>query len=622
MLKCLYIRVKFYFMFVILKNRKFLLHFILIFYFCKMRKYHRFFRKKSVRNILMIIIIFNVLITFLFLFSKNKKSFFLNHDIKFDIEKTSFSFKITISHKKIKELSKYLSIRVTSQSINFSMNLIDVPQIQMNSESATFSVYPPLNAVYHVYVIYNLVNVLFTSSVVITNPADYDSDYTTMFCFGKDFLTRWCHFTNVCIRSNSIDIFSPYNLKFEDIFLIPGSKPPPFDREEQRITADKINVISNPNDYTFKNVPVQLTSRYFNIRMLWHNIMDLLVPTFWTMTSHYAKVKSEKWGSNENIPYSTAINKYGYDINRSYDIIMYDNEGPYSLFYIKALSDHDLILGSRIKKPRCYQNAYIGLRKTEFEPTLERRQREGLTYQYYIDPEGILGLRKIMLRAADTDCDCSPSIQKPIVIIIKRKQPKPSEPKLEDINATFRNNNETKITQENNEIRKIINMDEVVNATKKLCPFCDVQEIDLQKFDKLGQIRYTCNATMLIGMHGSGLTHGVWLKPSTPENPTAVVEFVPYKFTCKDWYKQMSELFRVQYYAIHTNNINQSRWASWHDPNKVERCHTGEDECKRMRCHDFLRDQSIIVDIEQYTEIVRPFFNQLKDAHNKFAEEN
>ncbi|OHT08542.1 hypothetical protein TRFO_22878 [Tritrichomonas foetus] len=546
------------------------------------------FRRKSFQLLMVFIIIFNISITYLYFSSRGSTNIQTNSNFNFNLDKFSSFFTITIYHRKLSKILNLMDVSVTSDSLNFSVPILKIQNIAKSSTVVTFSIYPPLNGVYRVSIIYNKADVVFSSSIYIENPLDNHfqspvSDQTAMFCIGDSYLTRWCKFQNVCVIKNGIYVFSPYKLKFEDIFLVPGSRAPPYDPPDYRLTSKNIFVHNNSHLFTFESNPVQMTSRFYNIRMLWHNVMDFLMPTYWTMTSHYANVKTNEWNiKNEH---------YGREINKSFDILIYDNEGGYSLFYMKALSHHNLILSGTLQQPKCFKEAYLGLRKTEVEPTLERRQRDALTLEYEVDTKGIVGLRKTMLKAAMADEKCSPSIKKPEIIIIQRKT--------------------------NQLIRTLINNDEIVNATKELCPFCDVKEVDLQKFDKHGQIRFICNASLLIGIHGSGLIHGMWLKNSTPDNPTGLVEFLPYKYTCRTWYKQMSDIARIDYYPIYTLNVNQSRWAPEHNATKVQRCQTQEGECARVRCHDFLRDQSIIADISYYKKIVSPFFEKLKIAYEK-----
>jgi hypothetical protein len=234
----------------------------------------------------------------------------------------------------------------------------------------------------------------------------------------------------------------------------------------------------------------------------------------------------------------------------------------------------------------------LGLRKSEKTPTLNRPGRDNLLLPYEIDPDGVDGMREEMLTLAETTAEsCQPSPEEPRVLIIHRKI--------------------------NREKRRIVNIDEVFQATVEMCPHCVVQIVDFQTFDKNGQVRLTCDASVLIGMHGSGLIHAGWINPSTPDLPAAVVEFFPFQYTCRTWYAQYAKMLRIQHYPVYTLNLNQSRWDPWHNETKVARCHTNEGECLRGRCHDFLRDQSSVVDVDYYRTIVAPLFKQLNESRAK-----
>jgi hypothetical protein len=71
-------------------------------------------------------------------------------------------------------------------------------------------------------------------------------------------------------------------------------------------------------------------------------------------------------------------------------------------------------------------------------------------------------------------------------------------------------------------------------------------------------------------------------------------------------------MLKIEYLPVYTRNRNQSQWTSWHYKTKAERCLTEEGEWLRGRCHDFLSDQSIIVDIEDYKSVIAPFFAKIK----------
>jgi hypothetical protein len=332
----------------------------------------------------------------------------------------------------------------------------------------------------------------------------------------------------------------------------------------------------------FSDIPAFLASRFFNIRMLWHNIMDFLLPIYWTMTSYYSGVIDNHWGQPDNSGYGVAI-------NRSNEVLLFDTDGTVSLFYLKALTDNPITLLDGPWPEMCYRTMILGLRKLETHPQMRRGSRNNLQLPYQIDPAGVRGLRKTMLEFAGTSLEkCEPDREHPIVLIVHRKTTR--------------------------EVRRLLNPEEFANATREMCPYCNVQMVDFQQFDKNGQIRFICNASVLIGIHGSGLIHAIWMKESTPQMPAAVFELFPFKYTCRDWYGQCARIAKLQYFPIYTLNINQTRWEDWHNMTKVNRCHTLEGECNRGRCHDFLRDQSILVDIPYYKSIATPFFSQMNKS--------
>lgn len=167
---------------------------------------------------------------------------------------------------------------------------------------------------------------------------------------------------------------------------------------------------------------------------------------------------------------------------------------------------------------------------------------------------------------------------------------------------------------ERKEQRRLINQDEVFEATKELCPFCEIYKNDLSYMSIREQILLLCRASRISGVHGSGLIHGLWLIQSNQQHPTRIVEFLPYQYTCRDWYHQMVKFANIRYYSIPTLRLNQSRWDLRHNMTKVNRRQNEPGECERIRCHDFLRDQSIIANIDQSKEVVGSFFELLEKA--------
>jgi hypothetical protein len=395
---------------------------------------------------------------------------------------------------------------------------------------------------------------------------------------GADFLTRWCYVNNVCVSNSVLQLVTPFTAVFEKKFLVPGTRSPPFDPSDFRIRNSTIGTVRS-NFSELSPIPVFLSSRFYNAHMLWHVIMDSLVPTYWTMTSFFSGLTNETWGQ-----------QYGDFINKTNRILLHDNFQWLGLSFLKALTDMQIENFGAHRN--CYGNIVLGLRKSERTPILKRRRRDALVAPYEIDPVGVRGLRRVMLEFSGTTVeDCEPSVAAPVILVIQRRTA--------------------------SKIRRILNIDDLALATAELCPFCQVKFIELERLDSQQQIRAACNVSMLIGIHGSGLVHQAWMKPSTPENPTAGVEFFPYKYNCRTWYQQCANIFGIQHFAVHTLNRSQSRWETGHNMTKVNRCHTLAGECLRARCHDFLRDQSILVDIPDYKSIVRPYFESLKEARDK-----
>jgi hypothetical protein len=63
-------------------------------------------------------------------------------------------------------------------------------------------------------------------------------------------------------------------------------------------------------------------------------------------------------------------------------------------------------------------------------------------------------------------------------------------------------------------------------------------------------------------MHGSQLSHMVWMKVDDPEKPTAVIEVLPYMYICRNWYQQMAEGAQIGYFMwlnTHRNNTRSGR---------------------------------------------------------------
>ncbi|EAY14842.1 hypothetical protein TVAG_411080 [Trichomonas vaginalis G3] len=373
------------------------------------------------------------------------------------------------------------------------------------------------------------------------------TNYTSIVCFGKSFNERWCVAENAC-RENLTVVFSfPYNVKFSSPFVNPSARPSPYSRDEFIINSNRIKFL--PELPYVENSTAILCSRYLNHRMLWHNLVDFVIPIYRAM--HTTNISSDC------------------------TIHAFDNDGKYGLFYANALCQNIIHENSNIY---CHKRMIIGVPKTGGSQS-ERK----LFLNYDIPRNELIGLRELMLKEANST-GCMPSREHPKVLLIKRR------------------------TKE--EKRRLINSDEVSKAIHEVCPFCEVLNTDLQDFNKMQQVSFTCSVSLLIGLHGSGLTHLMWQYPSSKEQKTAVIEILPYLYTCRDWYSKLASMAGVEYFSLKTLRKNQSRWEKVSDE-RERSCHSGSEMCGKGWCHDFLRDQSVIVDIDQFKKLLSSIVENL-----------
>jgi hypothetical protein len=75
-------------------------------------------------------------------------------------------------------------------------------------------------------------------------------------------------------------------------------------------------------------------------------------------------------------------------------------------------------------------------------------------------------------------------------------------------------------------------------------------------------------------------------------------------------------IFGVQYYSIPTQDIQHSRWTQNQNEQRIFLCHNKSDMGLNLKCHDFLLDQSVVVDVKQYKRALNPFVQQLKNSYS------
>jgi hypothetical protein len=155
----------------------------------------------------------------------------------------------------------------------------------------------------------------------------------------------------------------------------------------------------------------------------------------------------------------------------------------------------------------------------------------------------------------------------------------------------------------NTTMRDIVNKQELVDSLQLWCPYCRVDSFTYQNQSYCEQMRYFCNGSILISLHGSQLSHMIWMKIGDHEKPTSVIEILPYLYPCRDWYEQIANGAQIQYFKwVNTHRENTA--SGGNATELYDQCLKGEMPCLGL-CHDMLRDQLTIVNVTEFEEVFR-----------------
>ena len=427
-----------------------------------------------------------------------------------------------------------LKIIISNYYISISLNDENyIFQILNNTHSLVFFS-NPVNNFSQILFFYNN-NLLKTFN--INNNYYFDPNFSSFQCNNISTFNVICNFTNVCLKNSEIIFFSPYNLFFNLTYLIPSSRLPPFISNNILFFTKNLKIehnikIFDKNKWIFNKSIIG--SRIFNNQMIWHNIMDFIVPFYKTLSFF-------------NL------------LNESIDFYLYDNFGKYGLYYIKPLVNNTIINLYEKKKFLCFKDVIFGLYKY---PIYNNKDIINISYNF--QKNELILFRNFYFKKINYS-KCFTNLTNPKIVFINRKDK-----------------------------RIILNLLELVNLTRSICPYCIIEIINLEDLTKLNQISYICNTSILIGTHGSGLTHSIWM-----EKNTYLIEILPYKYECRNWYEILTNSININYYKINSkfinNNINQSKFL---------KCFNEKNQCFKPKCHDFLRDQSVIVELNYFIQIL------------------
>jgi hypothetical protein len=126
-------------------------------------------------------------------------------------------------------------------------------------------------------------------------------------------------------------------------------------------------------------------------------------------------------------------------------------------------------------------------------------------------------------------------------------------------------------------------------------PAFEVRPIFFEDVQMKQQIEAAYKATVMIGVHGSGLSHVAWMGPGT-----TMIEILPYKFNCRDWYEKATFVSGARYLKYVPASADESPNA----PPDVQRCWNAENGCDG-ECLGLLRDQEIRVNLTTLKELVQ-----------------
>jgi hypothetical protein len=231
----------------------------------------------------------------------------------------------------------------------------------------------------------------------------------------------------------------------------------------------------------------------------------------------------------------------------------------FSLTPIAVIGDSALLM------PR----ATIGIEKLESNADLTRHYDNSIGFRYDFNRSTALGMREEVLAALDLSPNAVGKSGKPLVILVTRQWTG----------------------------RTLQNTQELAQVMKKDCPHCLV---DVVQFELLGveeQIALASKASVLMGLHGSGLAHVVWMAESRVGHTTHLIELLPFGYVCRDWYATAAKVAGVRYYGV----MNKNETEGVTNPT-LRNCWRAPEKCATLGCHDLLRDQSVTVEIETFRE--------------------
>jgi hypothetical protein len=142
--------------------------------------------------------------------------------------------------------------------------------------------------------------------------------------------------------------------------------------------------------------------------------------------------------------------------------------------------------------------------------------------------------------------------------------------------------------------RVVTNFNETIEMLQREFSGFAVRSIFFERLSMKEQIEAAYTASVMIGVHGSGLAHVAWMRRGT-----VMIEIFPYHFDCRDWYEKATVVSGVAYLKY----VPMSEAESPNASPAVRECWQQANGCDGD-CLDRLRDQNIWLNLSVFKGIV------------------
>ena len=391
-----------------------------------------------------------------------------------------------------------------------------------------------------------------------------DDSYSRFHCHGKDWRDRWCEGTNIAIIDRHFYFKSLAKFHFPDIFIIPGARGYPFDKAHTRLYFEPYVVeeffplksFNEINDITY------VYDSFWNYHMIWHIMMDLVLPL-----RRFIKLVNDTRKPTERRL-----------------VLMSDGVWIFDEI-LKIFSAKYVPIINKERTSYLLKECYIGIDKLEDGLFRKRKYKDSINFKYNFNNETDPHLRNDTLQAMRIPTDLYGTREnKKLVLVIDREST----------------------------ARVFLNVNEVVDYMKKSCKVCDVKIVHFERLSVHEQVELTSKASVLMGVHGCGLTHVFWMHPSSKNFSTHMIEILPYKYNCRDWYHTAANVANVEYHSVMNKNPPETKLIS-KIPNSYQCIHNSWSTCESTYCHEALKDQNVKLEIDTFQETWIPIVNALEN---------